>query len=509
MLRRICLLTASIVLGLILILVVGYYQLLAYLQSDSFRQRVSDTARSSLNAGQVELLSCLRIQGSRLFTDGINVAHLGQVEMARATGINAEINRAALLTRRLHFHKMSMEDASIVINTGSHAVPQRQQKKTGTRKNKRRQQLSKTDSRKQPAKKIAPLALDSDTVRLEHFECRDTDIHLAHQGQTYQLLGAGITATPAPKIAPGAWQFSIENARLHTPFTCLRDSSIKSATLVRAGNSLDLTECRMMLTPGEMRTKAHYDIRQARWTADIQVNKGNMHRLLNEDWKKRLSGELYGRLLLTGDSAGVGTASGNISLQNGLLEALPILSQLPIGNTYPYRSIELEKSDCQILYPYNDHKAGEAWLIDKININAKGGILLIRGHVLIGKDSRLSGTLTIGLPEQVADALPLPRELLVNKLFTASGSEEGYLWVNMNLSGTLDAPQEDLSIRLSTLIGKELGQAVIQGPASLMLDTLLRRPAPAGQDEQTAPDAPGSPVKAATDAAGSFLQSLF
>ena len=62
-------------------------------------------------------------------------------------------------------------------------------------------------------------------------------------------------------------------------------------------------------------------------------------------------------------------------------------------------------------------------------------------------NKRLGGTLTIGLPEQIAETLPLPRELLANKLFTASGSEEGYIWVNMNLSGTIDAPQEDLSVR--------------------------------------------------------------
>ena len=111
LLRRICIIAAAVVAVLAMLLVVGYYQLLAYLQGDSFRQSVSDTARSSLNAGKVELLSNLRINGSRVSTDGINLAHLNHVEMARATGVNAELNRAALLTRKVHLRKLNMEDA--------------------------------------------------------------------------------------------------------------------------------------------------------------------------------------------------------------------------------------------------------------------------------------------------------------------------------------------------------------------------------------------------------------
>lgn len=507
LLRRICIIAAAVIALLALLLVVGYYQLLAYLQSDSFRQSMSDTARSSLKAGQVELLSNLRINGSRVSTDGINLTHLHQIEMARVTGINAELNRAALLTRKVHLRKLTMEDASLIINTGSKATSPGS-KKPAAAKSKQAPAPGKPAARK--AEDAAP-TLDSESLQLDYFECRDTDIHLAHQGQTYQLLGADVTATPAPKIARGAWQLNAENARLHTPFSCLRDCSVKSATLISNGNSLDLTECRIMLSPGEMRTKAHYDTRQNRWTADIQVNKGNPHRLLSDDWKKRLHGELYGRIVLTGSSKGVGTASGNLSLQNGVLEGLPILSQLPIGNTYPYRSVELEKSDCEILYPYHDSKAGEAWLLDKININTKGGILLVRGHVIIGRNQRLGGTLTIGLPEQIAESLPLPRDVLADKLFTASGSEEGYIWVNMNLSGTLDAPQEDLSVRLTTLIGNQLGDIITKGPASLMLDALFRH-APTketGTEQQETAPAPASTIESAAEAAGSLLQSLF
>ncbi|MEE1265925.1 MAG: hypothetical protein UHH87_06530, partial [Akkermansia sp.] len=111
----------------------------------------------------------------------------------------------------------------------------------------------------------------------------------------------------------------------------------------------------------------------------------------------------------------------------------------------------------------------------------------------------------------MAEFLPLQRELLANKLFTASGSEEGYIWVNMNLSGTIDAPQEDLSVRLTTLIGKQMGDLITKGPASAMLDALLRH-SPAketGPGQQEPVPAPAPTIESAAEAAGSLLQSLF
>lgn len=514
--RRILIATAALFLLLIILCVIGYYQLLAYLQGDSFRQKISSTATTTLQADKVDILSNLSIDGDRVSCAGIELARVRNVEQARVGRISAEVNRAALLSRRLHLHKLSLEEASVVIvnppvsgDTPATASP----------------------AKKTAAAKPGKAPQSKGQLQLDFLECKDSDLHFTNNDKTYQILGATISAVPAPKIGKNAWQIQAENARFHTPFSFLRDSSIKSATAIYNGKGLDLTESRIMLTPGEMRARAHYDLKSHLWTCDLQVNKGDIHRLLNDDWKKRLSGEMYGRIMLTGEKGSIRTATGNLSVLNGVLEGLPFLSQLPLGATHSYRTVELEKADCQILYPYSNDQIKNAWMFDKIHIAAKRGMLIIRGQVLVGAGGQLAGKLTIGIPGRVISTLPVPREKLADQLFTAEGPEKGYLWVNVNLSGTLEHPQEDLSVRIAAIVGANLGKMVADIPAqaaSGLLNTLFSNKGQASEtqeddeeysedeeeaisDDEEEEDEPetGDSIKNAADAAGSLLRALF
>lgn len=510
--RRICIAAVAFVIGLIFLLVLGYSQLFSYLQGNKFRQTLADGIHRASGAATVEINSNLSINGNRISVDGASVTGLKNIKEAKASRISTEINRTALFSRKLHLHKINMEEASLSVTTSSagHSISsksasQQEQKRKKSSANK------KTDTASE-----SPFNLKD--VQLDLFECKDADLNLEHNGELYQILGANITALPAPRIGPGAWQLTAENTRLRTPFRFLRDSSIKSATLVYRNNTADVTECRILLTPGEMRLKAHYSLSKHRWSADMQVNKGDLHRILNDDWKKRVRGDLYGRLTLTGKSSEPVTATGAFSIQNGILEGLPFLSQLPIGNTFPYRSIEIEKADCQIIFPYDSAKIKKAWLFDKISMRSRDGMLLVKGHILIGADRSLGGTLTIGIPKTVTDSLPLAPEELTAELFTAIGNDDAYLWVNMNLSGTIDDPQEDLSIRIATLTGNKLSEMLKQipkGNAANLLNLLLQqkpqqKEEAATQDSQpTAPTKSGDLINDAANAAGSLLQSLF
>ena len=510
LLHRIIIFALAGVVLITIALVVGYYQLLSYLQGDTFRQTVADTLRSASSARQVEVAGNFHIDGNRISNEGITISGMRQVEQAKATGISAEVNRAALFRRKLHLYKLTMEEATLAINTDgskTSALPALPSTKKTTSVKQKKGSAKKKRTAKEAGK------LDKTNFELELLECRDANLHLTRNNEKYQLLSASVTATPAPKVASDAWQLNIESARLHSPFSYLRDSSVKSATVICTPREIDLTDSSLMLTPGELRVKAHYDLKQNAWSTDMQVNKGNIHRLLSDDWKKRFHGELYGRLVLTGKDSQVSTGTGSISVQNGTLEGLPFLSQLPVGNTYPYRSIELEKADCQILFPFNSDKLQNAWLFDKINLRAKDGSLIVHGHVLIGTDRRLSGTLTIGLPQKMLGGALVAHEAIAAKLFTAHGEEPGYVWVNMNLSGTIDHPEEDLSVRIATLAGQNLGQMLKNLPtnnAAAILNELLRQPAKGDPEADSTPDSDkqSAPADLINTASG-LLRSLF
>lgn len=283
-LRRLYAAIAITIIGLIILLVIGYTQLLAYLQGDSFRQQAADAARRATGAQSVELAGNFTINGNRVSTPEVNVTGLGKISQARATHISSELDRTALFKKRLHLYKISIEEAALSIQTDAAPITQKKKPAAKSEKNANKQAGTRASANR---KSEFPLR----GIELEQLECKDADITLQHNGKTWQVLGADISATPAPRIGRNAWQINAENARFHTPFSFLRDSSIKSATLIYHNNAVNITESRIMLSPGEMRVKAHYNLNLAQWSTDLQVNKGDLHRLLNEDWKKRITGD--------------------------------------------------------------------------------------------------------------------------------------------------------------------------------------------------------------------------
>jgi len=421
--------------GIVLAGALGYYQLLNWLQGARFCETLAGTIRNHAQAEQVDVPSPLSINGNRVAVPSIHISRKGLISSAGAKRISSEIEREALLDRQLVFNKLTIEELVLMLDT--------------SRANEKLPPVDK--AKKRFWSRFAPSA----TI-VKAFECKDTDVSILIGGEPCALAGASVTAIPNPQMGKGAWQVNLENGRLRTPLYYLQDCSVKNAAALFSPGRLHLNECRIQLTPGELRIEGIYERKSERWSGTLRASKANVARLLKGDWKKRITGELYGELELTGKGSKTATGKGIISLQQGEVEGLPVLSDLGWGSNRPYRSLQLEKAECRISFPYRDaaRNISAAWLFDRIDIRTKGGSLLVRGHVLVGTDKTLGGTLNIGVPESLPEKLGIGTDIC-SQLFTGTG-ESGYHWLNMNLSGTVDDPQEDLSVRLSTLVGKIL-----------------------------------------------------
>ena len=86
----------------------------------------------------------------------------------------------------------------------------------------------------------------------------------------------------------------------------------------------------------------------------------------------------------------------------------------------------------------------------------------------------------------------------------------------MNLSGTIDHPEEDLSIRIATLVGQSLSSFLTEIPkasASSLFALLLKqknKPEETEQETTETPEEKGiDPLQDAADAASSILKILF
>lgn len=489
--------------GVVVLGIVAWYQVLAYMQGEGFRRVAEENLAQHFQARSVALNSPLHIDGERVSEDGLAVEKAGSLRSGRAGRISMEVDRMALLSRRLNIRKISVEEAELIFEQKEFAAPKPDKKKkkaatAGTRTT-------------VPTAPVAPAAEQKGFFSLqgwemELMECKDTELTYRRKGEDYSLQGCTVTTTPLKK---GGWLHTAENGRLHTPFALLRGAGVRTASLQQDADGLSLTDCRIMLYPGEMRVRAHQDAATRKWSANVALNKASLAPLLRGDWKKRVSGELFGKATLTGEQGSLTAGEGSISLQEGVLEGLPFLSELPGEGGYPYRHLELDKAECRLSFPYAapEHNIAEAWLFDNINIRSKNGLLCVRGHVIVGTDGALGGTLTIGLPKNIVNALPMAGTL--QGLFNAQG-EAGYLWLNVNLSGTLDEPEEDLSVRCAALLKNALPAAVGKATATAeqMFRMLLTPPKTAPKTSDDAAPAAPSPADAVNAAAEGVQQGL-
>jgi hypothetical protein len=157
---------------------------------------------------------------------------------------------------------------------------------------------------------------------------------------------------------------------------------------------------------------------------------------LPEWWQSRIFGAVDGDLLIQQPAPGTLRWEGNVSMKNGKLEALPILSELDLFLGSPrFRSVPLRAASVKIV------QAGGVTELREIKMDADG-LLRVEGDVRI-QDAQLEGLLQVGISPALVQWLPGVR----SKIF--SENRDGYVWAPMKLGGTVLQPVEDLSRRLA------------------------------------------------------------
>ena len=166
---------------------------------------------------------------------------------------------------------------------------------------------------------------------------------------------------------------------------------------------------------------------------------------LPAEWKEHLAGFAFGDLHWAGQDPKLESSSGEGSLRvsNGRIDSLPVLEKL--AELSQKKSFEhLALSDCSLRF---------GWKFPKINIEniaiEEKGKFRIEGEMSI-EQRRLRGTIRLGLTREFLDWLPNPEEVFSRK-------QDGYLWTNVHLSGTIDDPGQDLSPRIIELFKQSPG----------------------------------------------------
>ena len=185
--------------------------------------------------------------------------------------------------------------------------------------------------------------------------------------------------------------------------------------------------------------------------------------LLAARWQVKVSGNVSGNLNYKGDD-GSATASGKISVSGGKFNLFPWLGKatmlvgLPdVGDT----EVDQATSD----YSWTNH------ILSLQNIDVrKQGVFRIGGKADIAADSTIDGHLKLGLPTTAISKWPKLQTDVFNT------PQDDFSFTDVHVTGTPEAPQEDLSPRLLN-VGAEQGIDVLQTTkqkASDLIDQLLK-----------------------------------
>jgi hypothetical protein len=170
----------------------------------------------------------------------------------------------------------------------------------------------------------------------------------------------------------------------------------------------------------------------------FSIERVSIDALLSADWREHLSGLVRSTIHWTGEDTKLEHSRGEAecNIEDARIHDLPFLEKIAsLTNDKSLRQIKLDafRFDTEWNYPSIDLK--RCLMEDKGKFRAEG-------ELFVRKES-LRGTINLGIAPTLLEFLTAP---VVKEVFPRE--KDGYLWTTVHLSGTIEAPQQDLSDRI-------------------------------------------------------------
>jgi hypothetical protein len=168
--------------------------------------------------------------------------------------------------------------------------------------------------------------------------------------------------------------------------------------------------------------------------------------VLPKDWKKRVLGDIVSQFKVSSGKNGVVT-QGKIELHQGVLTALPVLDRIAAyANSRRFRRLHL--SDARLKF----WRQGDHLKLTDIVLSSEG-LIRVEGTLnVVG--GRLDGRFDVGIMPGTLAHIPGAE----TKVFLRG--KKGLLWSPLHITGTVDAPKEDLSERMIAAAGERMFELV-------------------------------------------------
>ena len=396
--------SAVVVAVLLVALVVGAKAWInSYLRSPEFRKQLAERTSEHMRA-QVEIAP-VTFDGSQFFCDGLNAKGGQEAKFSdvKVENVRGEFKLPGVWRLLFGDRKFRVDGVDI-------------------------QRVEANFSDDRLAVTFPPLKKDEKLTEVGKIAVRE--VKLGWPGGS--ISGLGVTGTKSD----AGWQITGEGGRAAQ--AGLPTMDIASLRLLHKEPSLFIQEAKLREGGGEIGITGEV-VEKEKVDVQFKVAGVSVTPLLPEDWRGRLNGRIFGdaRLVVPmreGPSA-TPVVTGNARLQDGVLEALPVLNKIAeFTRTDRFRKIALNQVRGDFRYDRTGVKITNFVLESERLISVKGQFTVA--------DDQIDGTFEVGITPGPLQWLPGSQE----KVFTTM--HDGYAWTQMHIVGPVKSPREDLSSRL-------------------------------------------------------------
>ena len=229
---------------------------------------------------------------------------------------------------------------------------------------------------------------------------------------------------------------SVLGGKIRLPFSLLPEATLDRARFRYADGQLFVTDATAsVFKDGRFEGFGEWSFREKSYAFEGNISSVKCDEFLSPDWAKRLTGDASTTVVLQSTSKGP-LATGTLTIKNGVLTALPMLDALAAyADTRRFRVLSLTEAK-------TDWRWQQGALTFSNLVLASEGLIRLEGAITI-RGQELDGSFRLGLAPGTLASIPGAETVVFLP------GARGLVWSPLQISGTLDNIQEDLTARLT------------------------------------------------------------
>lgn len=383
----------------------GYWSLKHYLHSDGFRRLLS--AKLSKAVGMAGEFSPFRWDGLVVETGSFDAKGDGLIGSLHADRLHAEVNLSGVRRGVWELAGANVNRLEVNLDT---------------------REPFKETSRDVPISRWLP-----NEVEITGLDLREVIIKVVLDDGELSANGMRVRVDRA--AGQHAYRAELDGGRIRLPWPWLPEINLDRARLRYQNGAVFVNDAAAtVFKQGRLNGGGEWNPKDQQYTFEGNVRGIKCDELLNEDWAKRLTGEVSSSFVIERHRTDP-QAKGTLTIKNGVLTALPMLDALAAyADTRRFRVLALSEAHSDWRWQPGEITFSNLVLSSESLVRLEG-CLVIRGR-------GLDGSFRLGLAPGTLAAIPGAE---TDVFFPG---ERGLLWTPLRITGTLDDPKEDLTDRL-------------------------------------------------------------